>query len=341
MNAVTLQLPLGPVRIVQRVQWGRTDYRQRAVPFGFNGRGSQSMASYTPGPWGTLRYQQSTQWFDDGRVQEWDEVTSVLQFGRTSMQLASAFPDITDPARFRARVTQQLSPTLSIEAQYGRLSAFQMSNASEDEQSRVMVTVRKTWLIQSPARGGEIRGNAIDQAGYAVAGALVRLGPYTAITDATGGYRFTRVPDGEFALSLDRDKLPAAYAWDDKPRPLIITQSSREHVDIQVVPLNAMRGHVYLDENGNGHFDEGEGVPRAVVRVNGSVTASDVEGAYAFYNQPPGRYTIRLDASRLTKGLAPASPTEIDVELTGQYPQSGLDFAVEKKDMPIIMRKTG
>ena len=340
-NALTLQLPLGPLRINQRVQWGRTDYRQRGVPFGFNRRESQSTASYTPGPWGSLYYQQSTQWFDDGRVQEWDEVTSTLQLGLTTMQFATAFPDITDPAKLRARITQQLSPTLRLEVQYGRLSAFQMSTASVDEQSRLMVTMRKTWLVPSPARGGDVRGVAVDQAGYAVPGALVRLGPYTAITDQTGAYRFTRVPDGQFELSLDKEKLPAAYAWDDTAKTLTITRSSRELIDIPVVPLNAIRGRVYLDHNGNGRFDEDEGIPNAVVAVNGSVTATNASGAYAFYNQPPGRYTIRLDIARLRKGLAPTSPPEIEVELTGEFPLSGLDFTVEKKDMPIIMRKTG
>jgi len=75
-NAVTLQVPLGPVRLMQRVQWGRTDYRHRIVPFGFDRSQSHSSASYTPGPWGNVNYQQSTQWFDDGTAQEWDEVSS-------------------------------------------------------------------------------------------------------------------------------------------------------------------------------------------------------------------------------------------------------------------------
>ena len=212
-NAVTLQVPLGPVRLMQRVQWGRTDYRHRAVPFGFDRRQSHSSASYTPGPWGNVNYQQSTQWFDDGTVQEWDEVSSMLQLGRrTTAQFVTAFPDISDPQRFRARVTHRLSPTLQLEAQYGRLSAFQLTRASEGEQSRVMVTIRKTWQLESPARGGEVRGRAIDQAGHQVPGALVRLGPYSAITDEAGDYAFTRVPDGQFELALDKDKLPAAYA---------------------------------------------------------------------------------------------------------------------------------
>jgi hypothetical protein len=339
-NAMTLQVPLGPVRLMQRVQWGRTDYRHRAVPFGFDRRQSHSNVSYTPGPWGNVNYQQSTQWFDDGTVQEWDEVSSMVQLGRrTTAQFVTAFPDITDPQRFRARVTQRLSPTLQLEAQYGRLSAFQMMQASVGEQSRVMITIRKTWQVHSPARGGEVRGRAVDQADNRVPGALVRLGPYSAITDRAGEYTFTRVPDGQFELGLDRNKLPASYALDEKPRALTVTRGSRERVDLQVIPLNAMRGRVYLDRNHNGVCDEGEGVPNAVVAVNGSVTATTATGAYAFYNQPPGRYTIRLDVPRLPKGLAPASPAELAAELTADSPLIGLDFTVEKKDMRVIMRE--
>jgi hypothetical protein len=339
-NALTVQLPLGPVRLIQRLQWGRTDYRQRAVPLGFDRRQSQSMASYTPGPWGSLNYQQSTQWFDDGRVQQWDEVASMFQISpRTSFQVVTAFPDVRDPQRLRARGTRQLSPTLQLEAQYGRLSAFQMTRAVEHEASRVMVTIRKSWQLESPSRGSDVRGRAIDQAGRPVPGALVRLGPYSTITDAGGEYGFTRVPAGEFELALDRNKLPVAYAWDEKPRALTIGGSSREQIDLQVIPLNTIRGRVYIDRNANGHFDEGEGVPNAVVAVDGAVTATSVTGSYAFYNQPPGRYTIRLDVPRLAKGLVPASAAELDVELTGDHPLMGVDFKVEKKDMPILMRE--
>jgi hypothetical protein len=214
-----------------------------------------------------------------------------------------------------------------------------MTRASVGEQSRVMITIRKTWQLESPARGGEVRGRAVDQAGNHVPGALVRLGPYSAITDEAGDYAFNRVPDGQFELALDRNKLPASYALDEKPRPLTVTRGSREHVDLQVIPLNAMRGRVYLDRNHNGFWDEGEGIPNAVVAVNGSVTATTATGSYAFYNQPPGRYTIRLDVQRLPQGLAPASPTELAAELTPDDPLIGLDFTVEKKDMPIIMRE--
>jgi protocatechuate 3,4-dioxygenase beta subunit len=258
---------------------------------------------------------------------------------RTSVQVVTAFPDLWEPRRLRVRVRQQVSPTLALEAQYGRLSAFQMTRASEREESRVMITIRKTWRVESPSRGGNVRGRAIDQLGHPVSGALVRLGPYSAITDAAGGYIFTRVPDGAFELALDGNKLPAAYAWDEKPRALAVTGGSRVNIDLQVIPLNAIRGRVYLDRDGNGRFDENEGVPNVVVAVDGAVTATNATGTYAFYNHAPGRYTIRLDVKRLARGLAPASPAELHVELTGDQPLVGIDFTVKKKDMPTIMRE--
>jgi hypothetical protein len=338
IDALTLQVPIGPVLFFQRIQWGRTDYLQRAVPIGFDLRQTQSTASYTPGPWGSLNYQQSTQWFDDGHVQQWDEISSMLQLGRrTAAQVVMAFPDISDSQRFRARVTQRLSPTLALEVQYGRLSAFQLTRITEHEQSRAMVTIRKTWQVQSPSRGGEVRGRATDQMGSPVSGALVRLGPYSTITDQGGTYRFDRVPDGIFEVALDRNKLPVTYAWDESPRSLTVNRQSVATVNMQVIPLNAIRGHVYVDQNGNGHFDEGEGVARAIVTVDGAVTATNATGAYGFYNKAPGRHIVGLDVKRLAKGLASASPAELDVTLIGDRPLVGIDFRVEKKDMPIIM----
>jgi hypothetical protein len=204
-----------------------------------------------------------------------------------------------------------------------------------------MLTVRKTWQVKTPARGADVRGRALDQVGEPVAGALVRLGPYSTITDETGGYAFTRVPDGQLDLFLDRDKLPAAYALDEKPRALSVLRGERQNIDLQVLPLNAIRGRVYQDLNRNGSFDDGEGVANAVLALNTSVTATSATGSYAFYNQPPGPYTIRLDVKRLGTGFVAASAAQLDVELTAEKPLLGVDFTVEKRDKPILMRDTG
>jgi hypothetical protein len=202
-----------------------------------------------------------------------------------------------------------------------------------------MVAIRKTWLVASPSRGGDVRGRAIDQAANPVSGALVRLGPYSAVTDAAGGFEFSRVPTGEFELALDQNRLPVSYASNESPRPLTVNGRSRANVDLHVIPLNTISGRVYIDRDGNGRYDDTEGVAGAVIAVNGSVTATGVTGAYAFYNQPPGHYTLRLDVPRLAKGLAPASPASLVVELTDRQPLAGADFIVAMHDMPIIMRE--
>ena len=339
-NAVIVQLPMGPLSFIQRVQWGHTDYPQRAVPFGFDRRQMQSTASYRMPPWGTVGYQQSTQWFEDGRTQQFDELSFGVKMGRrTSAHLVTAFPDLYEPERFRLRMAHKVTDTLSLEGQYGRLSAFQGGTTSQSESSRVMMTVRKDWQLSSPSRGGEVHGRALDQAGAAVSGALVRLGPYSTITDDTGAYGFTRVPNGPFELLLDRDKLPAAYGLDEAPRPLVLTRGSRTVVDLHAIPLNAIRGRVYQDRNGNARFDEGEGVVGAVIAIGATVTATTEHGAYAFYNQPPGRHAIRLDAARLAKGLSPLSPATRNADLLADRPLLDVDFVVEFKDRPILMRE--
>ena len=57
-----------------------------------------------------------------------------------------------------------------------------------------------------------------------------------------------------------------------------MTRGSRERVDLQVIPLNTICGRVCLDRDRNAYCDEDEGIPNAVVAVNGSVTATSATG---------------------------------------------------------------
>ena len=113
--------------------------------------------------------------------------------------------------------------------------------ASEGEQSRVHGHDSQDLAgrIAGPRRRGprtRDRSGGLSRAGRAGASwAVSARSPMTA-----GEYRFTRVPDGPFELALDKDKLPAAYALDEKPRPLTVTRDSRERIDLQVIPLNAI-----------------------------------------------------------------------------------------------------
>ena len=88
-------------------------------------------------------------------------------------------------------------------------------------------------------------GRVLDDAGRPVLGAGVKLGPYTAETDASGAYAFRYVPAGGYDLGLDRNALPADVAWDGREERLTLAVRSRISADLHVAPLNSIHGRVY------------------------------------------------------------------------------------------------
>jgi hypothetical protein len=192
--------------------------------------------------------------------------------------------------------------------------------------------------IATPARGATVTGRVIDHSGRGVAGARVILGPYTADTNASGIYTLAHVPRGAYELSLDAALLPADYAWDGRREPVTVTTSGTVQIDLKVAPLNAIHGRVYVDLNNNERFDAGEAVANAVLAAGDRVTASDVNGAYSFYNLWPATYTIIL--TNVPPGYM-AGTTQLTVTLLDGAPVTGADFRVMPKDKPIIWGTPG
>jgi hypothetical protein len=164
------------------------------------------------------------------------------------------------------------------------------------------------------------------------------LGPYTADTNASGAYLFAHVPRGSYELSLDATLLPADYAWDGRGESISVATSRSIEADLRVAPLNAIHGRVYVDRNNNGRFDTGEAVANAVLAAGDRVTATDVNGAYSFYNMWPGPYRIVLES--LPPGYL-AAISELAVTLLDGAPVTGADFRVLPKDKPIIWGTPG
>jgi hypothetical protein len=179
----------------------------------------------------------------------------------------------------------------------------------------------------------------VDYIGRPVAGARVRLGPYSADSDIYGAYVFTHVPRGDLDLSLDPNLLPADYAWDGRVRRVSVTPSTRAMIDLMVAPLNTIHGRVFADRNGNGRYDAGEGLAGAVLRLAERVTATDADGGYDFYNVMPGAHEVRLDAARLPSPYEIKGPASLAVELRDDRPVTGADFVVAPKPKTIIWRE--
>lgn len=339
-NAILFQLRRGPVILTQRYQWGDSQYLRLGGPFGIEQRQLQTTGSFSPARWATLSLQTATQWLEDGRAQQWQEVHAGLDLSRkTRLQLYSPLPDLFDKTRFRGRLTQDLPKELALLVDFGRVSAFQGALIRESEPPRVSVMLRKRWRVSTPARGGDVTGQIVDDLGNAVSGAGVRLGPYLAFTDQNGRYNFPRVPHGDFQLGVANDFLPAHYASDGSVHHLKMNGTERRIVNLVAIPLNSITGHVYQDINGNGRFDSGEGRPKVVLQLDAQVTATDAEGAYGFYNLAPGDYTIRLDLERLDKAYAASSETQRAAELVPGRPSIGIDFRLVYRQKPVILRQ--
>jgi hypothetical protein len=198
--------------------------------------------------------------------------------------------------------------------------------------------ISRTWRMATPASGGSVRGVVVDHAGRPVAGALVRLGPYAALTVSDGTYAFVRVPPADYALTLDPHALPASYAWDGRGRTLRVTRRTDGHHTLLVTPLNAIHGRVYVDTNANGTWDTDEGVAGAVVRCGADrVAATDETGAYSFYNVWPGAHDLSLGP--LPAGLAAHGASTRAVTLSDTAPVRGADFVVARIVRPTVWQE--
>jgi hypothetical protein len=333
----------GKLRLFDRYQRGEVDLMQPGLAGSLQRQQLQSMASYAPDRRLSFVLQLATQWSDTGLAERWEELQTTIKLAHgTVLQTVTAVPQVLDAQRFQVRLTQSLPGGFAVVADYGRLSAFQ-DLVNTLDRSRLKVMLRKGWTVATPAAGGEVRGRVADQTGRAVAGARVKLGEYTANTDAAGVYVFRHLPRGSYDLALDPGFLPADFAWDGREIRLVVTPSSRVDANLLVTPLNAIHGRVYCDRNKNHRFDAGDGVAGAVVHLidqaNERVTVTDAEGAYSFYNLPPGPYLLRIDRERLPTSYELTGSTDLTVTLPDDRPVTGADFLVLPKVKPIIWRE--
>ena len=218
-NTFGLQLPFGPVRIIQR--YTQTDVALLAGPSIFESgrRQLQSMASYSPNSRLRFTYQVGTQWYAGSDARQWTELESALRMTRsTSIHAVTGFPDVSDPFRLRVGVQQLLPHAFRLSVDYGHLPAFESPTSLQPEAARLLVMVRRTWNIRTPAAGSDVEGVVRDDSGAPVAGVAVALGPYLAVSGINGSYKFAHVPPGEHELAV-AGRAPPGRIWPRRPTP--------------------------------------------------------------------------------------------------------------------------
>jgi len=336
-SAVMVDAHTNQLMFLQRYEWGATQARQGGL-LSMQRDQLHSMASFTAGPRLNIAMRVATQWQPTGPSQSWLEAQATVRPARKTMvQVTAPVSQAIDADRIRIALEQGLPRRFSLLAEYGRPSAYQSIQFGA-EAPRFRLMLRRQFDVTTPAAGGTVSGLVLDYIGRPVAGARVRLGGYSTESGADGRYQFAHVPSGDFELALDPDFLPADYAWDGRGRRVSIRSSSRSLQDLVVAPLNAIRGRVFADRDGNGRYDTGEGVAGAVVRIGGRVTATNAEGAYDFYNLMPGLHVVELETAKLPPGFDSGERTRVSVELREDRPSNGIDFVVVATSKPVIWR---
>jgi hypothetical protein len=238
------------------------------------------------------------------------------------------------------QVQQQLARGFRMTVDYGRLPAFESTSASAPDRSRLLVMVRRSWAMPTPAGGADVSGLVRDDGGTPVAGAAVSLGRYLTTSDADGRYHFRHVPPGEHSLSIVAGHLPASYAVAGGPRRLTIAGRDVT-ADLPVTALRAVHGRVFLDASRNGRRDDREGAAGIVVRIDDSDTATITgrDGAFDFYNLEPGAHTIWIDRARLRADLDVLSPDRRAIDLQPDRAVVDLEFTLVRRTKPILMKE--
>jgi hypothetical protein len=283
----------------------------------------------------------ATQWYAGSDAQQWTELESVVRLSaRTSAHVVTGFPSFASRERLRVGIEQRLPQALRLSIDYGRLPAFQTSSRSAGDRSRLLVMVRRNWTLRTPAAGGDVEGTIRDDSGAPVAGAAIALGRYLTSSGQDGRYRFPHVPPGTHTLEVVGEHLPAAYGVAGEPRAVPVADGRTTHVDVAVVTLRAIRGRVFVDRNGDGDVDGGEGVSGVVVRLQaaGAATLTSIDGAFAFYNLDPGRYEVWIDRERLSPALEIVSAPRV-VDLQPDRPANAVDFLLSPHDKPILLKE--
>ena len=336
-SAVMVDAHTNELMFLQRYEWGATQARQGGL-LSMQRDQLHSMASFSTGPRLNLAMRVATQWQPTGPSQSWLEAQATLRPARTTMvQVTAPVSQAMDTDRVRVVLEQGLPRRFSVLAEYGRPSAYQSIQYGA-EAPRFRLMLRRSFDVATPAGGGTVSGVVLDYIGRPVAGARVRLGSYSTDTSADGKYLFSHVPPGDHELMLDPDFLPADYAWDGRARRITVRSSSRSLQDLVVAPLNAIRGRVFADRDGNGRFTDGEGIVGVVVRLGDRVTATNADGAYDFYNVMPGSHVVELETSKLPSGFNAGDRTRVAVELRDDRPSNGIDFVVIATTKPVIWR---
>ncbi|MBI4727444.1 hypothetical protein HY768_09565 [candidate division TA06 bacterium] len=213
------------------------------------------------------------------------------------------------------------SKTNNYKSQYLSVSLERRANLSSDEiKGNVFIDANKNGKREREEKG--------------ISGIRVKAnGQGETVTDNQGKYRFVNLKPKAYDVQMDLATLPADYT---PISPLVQTVSTggltSRKADFAVSVLGTVKGRVFIDENNNGIFDDGEtGVSEVtvVLKPEGLIAISNGNGLFRFSNVPVSEHYANLDISSLPPDYV-AEPKTFKFKVgTGQEIE-GLNFPVKR-----------
>jgi hypothetical protein len=166
-------------------------------------------------------------------------------------------------------------------------------------------------------------------------------GNRNAVTDSTGHYIFTNVPEGAHEVALDMEQLPTEY-----------DPGTKNHDRVTVVPRGVPRADFTVDRltslSGTVIAPKDVALDNVIIRLAGTrlYTTPDSAGSFSFMNLHEGTYNVVLAENSLPDGYRLISPASVTAEPTGTKPVTSVQFEiatkpVEQKPVREMMQPSG
>jgi hypothetical protein len=189
-------------------------------------------------------------------------------------------------------------------------------------------TIQQFAAAQIPLVG-TVRGIVLETSGKGARGAAnvaVGLdGSHDVLTDNSGQYEFTRVPEGPHDVAIDLEQLPA----DLDPgiataKRVAVNSRGVAQADFDVVRLTSLGGQVTSPANCP--------VESLVIRLGRTerYTTPRTDGTFTFANLAEGTYDVRVDQETLPAGCEMASLSEVSVQAAHADPAPPVTFTVQE-----------